>query len=78
MRYVATHVSAHDGSDAMALSYDPLVLVNEDGYTWAADSANWIEIVCGFCDGDHAPVDCEQLSNTVKRFEDAQSYYSRG
>lgn len=43
--YHETHVSAEDGSTAMAVSYTPLVLINEDGITWYVDNdTEWLPI----------------------------------
>lgn len=45
MNYRATHVSVHDGSDAMEISRDEsagtITLVNEDGYEWTDPLADW-------------------------------------
>lgn len=39
--YQHTHMSNHDDSPAMAVSLNPLVLINEDGYAWLADPKDW-------------------------------------
>lgn len=45
MRYEATHLSAHDGSDAMKLGSDDkpgeITLVNEDGFIWTDPAEQW-------------------------------------
>lgn len=43
-KYHATHVSVHDGSDAMLIDETSFSLVNEDGYAWAANPDDWMAL----------------------------------
>lgn len=43
-KYEATHLSAHDGSDAMIVRYSPFTLINEDGHRWEDSSDHWKRI----------------------------------
>jgi len=49
MPYQATHVSVHDGSDAMLVSQGgaTITLVNEDGYAWTDPRDQWCPILPG-------------------------------
>lgn len=40
-KYEHTHYSRKDASPAMMVSEEPFVLINEDGFAWADDPADW-------------------------------------
>lgn len=44
IRYRHTHHSRIDGSPAMMVSSEPFTLMNEDGYEWQDDPADWAPI----------------------------------